>query len=228
MSFKQFIKELGGERVEGELVKTVFYSLLTSFITLGILYFVKLKSIENFIPKYGLYIFLVSLSYAILTPAIRQVRVYGECACMPGMMIGMTTGMIAGFLPGFYVGATNGIFIGSVFGMIVGIGAGTWAGKKCCGVMGVMEGIMAGFMGGLMGAMTVLMTLNDHLKAMAFIVLGICAVIAISLNYMIYKELKETETKKKEDHFFTIALTFLLITITIWLMVFGPKSGLFG
>ena len=40
MSFNLFVKELNGNRVEGELIKTVLYSLITSFGILIILYFV--------------------------------------------------------------------------------------------------------------------------------------------------------------------------------------------
>lgn len=226
MAFKEFIKELNGNRVEGEIIKTIFYSLLTSFIFLGALYFLKFKAIENFIPKYGFYLFFSALSYALITPAIRQVRAYKEFACMSGMMIGMTTGMIAAFLPGFYVASTNGMFIGGFFGVAVGISLGVWIGK-CCGVMGSMEGIMAGFMGGLMGAMTAFMLLNDHLKYAAILVFVISTVIMIKLNYMIFTETKESERQRKEDHFFTIILTFILIIITTWLIVYGPRSGVF-
>ncbi len=227
MSFKEFMKELNGNRVEGELVKTIVYSLITSAITLASLYFIKLKNIENFLPKYSLALILIVISYALILTTVRQVRAYREMACMSGMMVGMTTGMIAGFLPGFYLASTNGMFVGSVSGMFLGISMGIWNGK-CCGVMGIMEGIMAGFMGGLMGAMTAFMLLNDHLKTTSVLVLTISAVIIIGLNYMIYKEMKETERQMKEDHFITIILTFLLTVITIWLMVFGPRSGIFG
>ena len=149
MTIKEFIKELNGQGVEGEIIKTIIYSLLTSFITLGVLYFIKLKSIANFIPNYGFYLFFITLSYAIIMPAIKQVRAYKELPCMSGMMVGMTIGMISSFLPGFYVASTNGMFIGGFFGAILGIITGGFIGR-CCGVMGIMEGMMAGFMGGLM------------------------------------------------------------------------------
>ena len=226
MTFKEFIKELNGDRVEGELIKTIFYSLLTSVITLLVLYFIKLRQIDNFIPKYGIFVFLVVLSYALITATLRQVKAYKVFACMPGMMIGMTTGMM-GFLPGFYVGATNGMFTGGFFGMAIGIILGAWSGK-CCGIMGVMEGVMAGFMGGLMGAMTAVMMLNDNLKIAAVLVFIISAVLLTGLNYMIYRETKETEREKKEDHFLTVLLSFILTVITIWIMVFGPRSLLFS
>ncbi len=226
MSFRAFVKELQGNRVEGELVKTVFYSLLTSFVFLAIVYFLKFRYIDGFLGKYGLPIFLSALSYALIVPSVRQVRAYKEMACMSGMMVGMTTGMIAGFLSGFYVASTNGMFIGSIFGMAVGITLGIWNGK-CCGVMGLMEGIMAGFMGGLMGAMTAIMLLNDHLKAISVIVYVILAGIILGLNYMVYFEMRENERQRKEDHFFTFFITFILIALTTWLIVFGPRSGLF-
>ncbi|MBS3143561.1 hypothetical protein J4446_01640 [Candidatus Woesearchaeota archaeon] len=226
MSFNLFMKELNGNRVEGELIKTIFYSLITSFAILGILYLVKFRYIDNFIPKYGLYLFLAALSYAFILPSVRQVRAYKEFACMSGMMIGMTIGMISGFLSGFYIGATNGMFYGSIFGMAVGVYFGILNGK-CCGIMGFMEGVMAGFMGGLMGAMTAVMMLNDSLKLAGIIVFIISGVILIGLNYMIYKETKENERQIKEDYAFTIFASLILISITTWLMVLGPRSVIF-
>ena len=220
------MKELNGNRVEGELIKTIFYSLITSFAILGILYLVKFRYIDNFIPKYGLYLFLAALSYAFILPSVRQVRAYKEFACMSGMMIGMTIGMISGFLSGFYIGATNGMFYGSIFGMAVGVYFGILNGK-CCGIMGFMEGVMAGFMGGLMGAMTAVMMLNDSLKLAGIIVFIISGVILIGLNYMIYKETKENERQIKEDYAFTIFASLILISITTWLMVLGPRSVIF-
>lgn len=227
MSLKEFVKELNGNRIEGELIRTIFYSLLTSIIVLIILYYLKLKSVSEFFPKYGLFLFLALLSFALITATLRQVRAYKEFACMSGMMIGMTTGMIAGFLSGFYIGATNGMFIGGVFGIIIGMWLGVWMGK-CCGVMGFMEGIMAGFMGGWMGAMTAVMLLNDNLRSAAIIIFIISSIILVSLNYMIYREMKESEKQKSEDHMLTIIVTFVLIIVTTWLMVYGPRSALFG
>ena len=227
MSLKEFRKELNGNRVEGELIKTVFYSLSTSFIILGLLYYLRFRYIENFLENQGYFLFFAALSYSLLLPTIRQVRAYKEFPCMTGMMIGMTIGMIAGFLSGFFIASTNGMFVGSVFGMAVGIVLGIWNGK-CCGIMGVIEGIMAGFMGGLMGAMTAFMLFNDHLISAMIIVFSISAVILFSLNYMVYKEMKLEERKIKEGHFLTFIITFILIVLTTWLMVFGPRSGVFG
>jgi hypothetical protein len=217
MGLKEFTKELNGQRVEGELVKTMLYSLITSAVVFALLYFFRLRSIESFFPKYGFFLFFAILSYALIIPAVRQVRAYGQLPCMSGMMIGMTIGMISGFLSGFFIASTNGMFIGSVFGILIGISLGVWNGK-CCGIMGTMEGTMAGFMGGLMGAMTAFMLFNDNLKASAVIVFVVSAFIMTSLNYMIYGETKESERQRREDHFWTIALSFVLTTATIWLM----------
>lgn len=227
MSLKQFMKELNGSRVEGELIKTVFYSLITSFIAIGFLYLLILKNVADFIPKYGFYLFLAAISYALILPAIRQVRAYKQFGCMSGMMIGMTAGMVAGFMGGYFIGATNGMFIGGVFGMTIGSVLGIWMGS-CCGIMGFMEGIMAGFMGGLMGAMTSVMLLNDNLKLASIIITVFTSVISISLNYMIFFEMKENERQKREDHSTTVLITLALTLLTTWLMVFGPRSALFG
>ena len=225
--FKEFIKELNGKRVEGELIKTIIISLLTSAIFLGAIYFLSLKNIDGFIPKYGLSLFFIALSYAIIMPAVKQVRTYKEFGCMSGMMIGMTLGMISSFLIGFYTASTNGMFFGGFFGLAIGLLFGIWNGK-CCGVMGIMEGMMAAFMGGLMGAMTAFMLINDHLKIAFVLVFIVSAVITTGLNYMIYKETKELEREKKESSFFTVVLTFILMSITTWFVVFGPRGGIFA
>jgi len=226
MSLKEFKKSLNGEGVEGELVKTIFVSFITSVATLGLLYFLKLKQVENFIPKYGFFVFFSILSFAVLIPAIKQVRAYKEFPCMSGMMIGMTIGMISGFLPAFYVGSTNGMFWGSTMGMVTGIYFGISNGK-CCGTMGIMEGIMAGFMGSLMGAMTAVMTLNDNLKYLGIIVFIVSAIVMLGLNYMIFRESAHLERKIKEGQFYTITTTFIFTIVIVWLIVYGPRSTLF-
>ena len=223
MSLREFKKALKEDSVEGELVHTIIISLITSFITLGVMYYINLRHIENFIPKYGYFIFFSILSYAIVLPSIRQVRAFKKFPCMTSMMIGMTIGMMIGFLAGFYVGATNGMFWGGVFGMAVGILLGVWNGHYG-GIMGAMEGMMAGFMGGLMGAMTAVMMFNDNLLAAGVIMFLVCGTIMLGLNYMLFKETMNEERIHKEDNTFTIILSLLLTGITIWMMVFGPRS----
>lgn len=226
MSFKQFTKELNGNGAESEIVKTILISLVTSFLTVGLLYLFKFRYTDGFVSKYGFFLFFAILSYAIILPSVRHVRAYKNFPCMTGMMIGMTIGMLAGFLIGFFVGATNGMFWGSVAGMTIGIFFGIWNGK-CCGIMGVMEGIMAGFMGGLMGAMTAVMMYNDNLKAAGVIVFGISAAISVGLNYLIYHETRETERQHKDNELFVMVWSFILTILTTWLVIFGPRSVLF-
>ncbi len=225
--FKEFLKELNGKRVEGKLIKAIIYSLLTSAIFLVAMYFLSFQNIADFIPKYGLNLFFVALSLALIMPAIKQIKAYKEFACMPGMMICMTLGMISSFLIGFYTAATNGMFFGGFFGVAVGLLFGIWNGK-CCGIMGIMEGMMAAFMGGLMGAMTAFMLINDHLKIAFVLVFLVSAAITIGLNYMIYKEAKELEVSHKDSNFFIVTLTFILVAITTWFIVFGPRGGIFA
>ena len=68
-NLKQFIKELNGNRVEGELLKSSFYSLVTSFVVFFAIYFLFLRggSFDNKV----FFIFLSILSYALILPAIR-------------------------------------------------------------------------------------------------------------------------------------------------------------
>src|SRR3989338_135824 len=101
MSFKQFMNELNGNRVEGQLLQTVLYSLISSFIVLGIFYFMFLREMN--LGNKMLFIFLAIVAYAVVLPAFHQVRSYKNMPCMSGMMVGMTVGMISSFLIGFYV-----------------------------------------------------------------------------------------------------------------------------
>lgn len=222
MSYKEFLKYLNKEE---KILKTIFVSLITSFATFAILYFLRLRDISGFFPKYGFFLFFAILSYAFIMPAVKQIKAYGEFPCMTGMMIGMTIGMISGFLSGFFLASTNGMFYGSLFGMIVGISLGVWNGK-CCGIMGIMEGTMAGFMGGLMGGMTSIMMINDNLKLAGIVVFLVSGFILLGLNYAVYKESREME-KNENGNFFNIVLSFFLTIFTILLMVFGPRSVLF-
>lgn len=225
MSVKQFIRELNGKRIEGELIGTSLYSLITSFVLLGLLYYFKFRFIEDFLPRYGLFLFLSALTIALAVPTVRQIRAYRSMPCMSGMMVGMTMGMMVGFLGGYFIGATNGMFVGGVFGMLTGIVFGVWMGS-CCGVMGYMEGIMAGFMGGWMGAMTSVMLLNDHLRLATIFIFAVGAVILVSLNYLIYLETRESERHRIEDPFVAVSISFVLTTVIAWIMVYGPRSAL--
>ncbi len=48
MSFKEFISDLRDDKVEGEIVKTIFASLITSLFLFAVLYYLKLRSIDGF------------------------------------------------------------------------------------------------------------------------------------------------------------------------------------
>ncbi len=223
MSFNSFLKELNGNRVEGQLVSTFLYSLIAGIIAILIFYLINSEVVRKDI----LYLIFAVLTYSFLALTLRQVRAYKGFACMSGMMIGMTCGMIAGFLPGYYIGATNGMFVGGMFGMIVGIVFGIWNGK-CCGIMGVMEGVMAGFMGGWMGAMTSVMLLNDHLLFATIAISIVGWVLMIMLNYMIYFESKDREANGKELMLPVITFVFVATIITVIVITYFPKSFLFG
>jgi hypothetical protein len=225
ISVKKFIESLNSKRVEGEIIKTILYSLLASFSVLIILYLVKFRFIDNFLEKYGIFFLLFIISLSFMLAIVRQIRAYKEFNCMSGMMIGMTIGMISGFLSGFFVGATNGMFFGSMIGIIVGISFGIWNGSYC-GIMGILEGIMAGFMGGLMGSMSSVMMINDHLITASIAVTLVCLTILIGLSYMVYKETIERDRVHNENHLFTIIVSAILITSISLFMVFGPRGGL--
>lgn len=225
MSLNEFIKELDGKRVEGEIIKTGVVSLAVSLATIYVLYLLSFKDIPDFASSYSLPLFLSIISYSFIIPALKQASSYKEMPCMCGMMVGMTTGMVSGFLPGFFVASTNGMFIGGFFGVALGIIFGIWNGK-CCGIMGIMEGIMAGFMGGLMGAMTAFMLLNDNLKAASLIILFIGTITMLCLNYLIYREMKEMKAEGN-GYFQAIIISFILSIITSWIIVYGPRSSLF-
>ncbi len=225
MSFKIFLKELNDNKTEGYLLKSLFLSLLIGLATFFLFYFFFSSTIR--VNNWIFFSILSILAYAIIMPALLQVRLYGKLPCMSGMMVGMTFGMVAGFLPSYYIAATNGMFYGALFGMVLGIVVGAITGK-CCGVMGVMEGVMAGFMGGLMGSMTSIMLLNDHLLAMSIIVLVVCSAIMTKLSYMIYLEGKNLESTGSVEYVQIIILSLLLSAITILFIVFGPRGGIFA
>src|SRR3989344_8568927 len=228
-SFKSYIRHLKQkDRVEGKLI---IYAISILFIlaALEILaYYAFFRNIQNFFNSYGYYLIFMVISITITGISLLHIKIYGDkFSCMSGMIIGMTSGMISGFLIGMLVAATNGMFIGSVAGIFIGMVTGLTAGK-CCGVMGIMEGTMAGFMGGLMGAMTTLMMLNDHLRLIILLIVLISLSILIGLDYMIFKEMKDSKPVIPEYSFLLLTTTSFIITIIItFLMILGPKSALF-
>ncbi len=226
---KSFLKEVQkGKGVEGSIIPNIFTSLLTSFVIVSLLYFAKFRFIDGFLANYGFFLFFGIVIYALISGVLLQVRNFGIFPCMSGMMIGMTLGMISGFISGYIVAATNGMFMGSVFGMAFGIIIGIISGGRCCGVMGFLEGVMSGFMGGLMGAMTAFMLFNDNLRLATILVSIVSSVILFALNYMLFIEGKQLESRKINGIFFTIVFTFIATTLTTWIMIYGSRSGAFG
>ena len=218
-------------KVEKSMIKTAFYNLIFLILIEAIAYFGFFKNIPDFFSKYGYYLIFLVIAVVINSIAIWHIKAYRHVfSCTTGMMIGMTIGMSSGFSIGLIVGATNGMFIGSLAGIIVGIIVGSYAGN-CCGIMGIMEGMMAGLMGGLMGAMTSVMTLNDNLAVFVPILMISVLAMIIGLIIMIYQE----EISKKPDvhyHGFEllpfITVNFIITLGLTFLMVFGPRSFLFG
>jgi len=229
-TFKHYVKDLKAkEKIEGNLIKWSVILLLVLALTEIIAYYGFFRNIPDFFSKFGYYLIFLVISITISAIAVWHIKAYGNLfSCMTGMMIGMTIGMISGFLIGLIVGSTNGMFIGTLAGLFVGIPVGVWCGS-CCGVMGSMEGMMAGFMGGLMGAMTAIMMINDNLKIITPILVGISIIIIVGLDYMIYKEIRNNKhnVPKPNNLFTLITLCFITTIILTWLMVYGPKSILF-
>jgi flagellar basal body-associated protein FliL len=225
MALKKFANALNEKGNEGEIIKTIIISIVVGLAAAALVYFFIIKN-NPALSKYSYYLFIAAVSYGFLVSSVKYLKAYRAFSCMSGMMIGMTIGMESGFLAGMFIGATNGMFFGGIFGIVIGCLFGIWTGS-CCGVMGFMEGIMAGFMGGLMGAMTSVMLLNDHLNiAVAFFAL-ICIIILVSLDYMVFQDTKERESDRKDDHFITLIISLVLMASTAWMILYGPRGGVF-
>ena len=217
--------------VEKSMIKISFYTLIILVLTEAIAYFGFFKDIPDFFPKYGYYLIFLVISIVINSIAFWHIKAYRHVfACTTGMMIGMTVGMSTGFSIGLIVGATNGMFIGSLTGIIIGMIIGSYAGN-CCGIMGVMEGMMAGLMGGLMGGMTSVMTLNDNIKYFVPLLIFSIFIILIGLIVMVYEEeiKKKNYVEYKGFQFLPFITVNFIITLALtFLMVYGPRSFLFG
>jgi len=217
--------------VEKSMIKTGIYTFIILALVEVIAYFGFFKNIPDFFPKYGYYLIFLVISIVINSMAFWHIRAYRHVfACTTGMMIGMTVGMSTGFSIGLIVGATNGMFIGSLAGIIIGMIVGSYAGS-CCGIMGILEGMMAGLMGGVMGAMTSIMTINDNIKYFVPLLVFSIFIILIGLIVMVYEEeiKKKNYVEYKGFQFLPfITVNFIITLILTFLMVYGPRSFLFG
>lgn len=213
--------------------KAMYYSI-TLFLVLAALsaigYFGFFQFIPDFLANYGLWIFYLILSVAVVSAAAWHYYTYDvKITCMVGMMVGMTFGMQTGMLIGAVLGATNGFFVGSLGGMLIGTIIGLVAGK-CCGIMGVMEGMMAGVMGGTMGPMITVMMFSDHIQIFMPFYVVINILIIAGLTYMLFEESVEGKNVKRRNiSFGTLASVAVLVTIVlVAIMVYGPKNPLLG
>jgi hypothetical protein len=216
------------------MMRAIRYTLLLMAILLiieTIAYFGFLKFIPSFLPKYGLWMLYLDISIATIGASLWYMYSYKtNVTCMTGMMIGMTVGMQIGMMVGIIFGAVNGFFIGSMVGMILGTIAGAIAGSSC-GIMGILQGMMAGVMGGTMGPMIGLMMFTDHIQIfMPFFMLFNILILA-GFIYMYYEEVIENRkdvTKRHIDFATFISIGVIATIILAVIMVYGPKSLLFG
>ncbi|MFH1917464.1 MAG: cation transporter [Nanoarchaeota archaeon] len=225
--FRENREKYGVER------KAMQYSILAIgilFVLEALAYVGIFRNIPDFLPKYGWWIFYLTISVVAIGIAMWHILSYkAKITCMVGMMIGMTIGMQAGMMIGAIMGATNGFFIGSMSGMLIGVVVGALMGK-CCGVMGIMEGMMAGLMGGTMGPMISVMMFNDHLLIFMPFYMAINLLIIVGLSYMFVQEVADGKEIKRNPQNFPgfIAALIIATTILIALMTYGPRSVLFG
>ena len=213
--------------------KLVLYTL-TSLIVIILLqlvgYFTFLNQIPNFMIKFGWWIFYLDISIATIAGALWYYATYkGYVSCMASMMIGMTLGMQTGMMLGSVFGAVNGYFIGAMVGMILGTFIGLVTGKAS--IMGMVQGMMSGLMGGTMGAMITVMMYTDHvLYFMPFYMLINVAILA-GFVYMYHDEvIKDNKdvVKNKISIWTFILLSVIISIVLLILLVYGPKSILFG
>ena len=216
---------------EKSFLKTALLTFMFLVVVEFLSYYGFFRNVPDFFSRYGFYIIFLIIGILINAMAVWHIKAYQHSySHMSGMMIGMTIGMTSGFTIGLVVGATNGMFIGSLAGLIIGMMVGSYVGN-CCGIMGAMEGMMAGLMGGIMGAMTSIMTLNDNLKIFIPILIISMAIILFGLIVMVYQE----EIRKKADIEYKgfdflpfITVNFIISISLTFLMVYGPRSFLFG
>ncbi len=217
------------EKFESKIIEVAAITVVVLTVLFVLSYQFFFSGIYNFSAKYGWYsIYLIILVVANATTIYHLKAYRNAVTCMAGMMMGMTIGMIAGLSFGYIVGATNGMFTGSVYGMLVGMITGAWCGK-CCGIMGLMEGVMAGLMGGTMGAMLSVMMLNDRILLFTPIFVLSCISILAGLGYMVYKEHSMSEEKIIQPYSLSVFVItcVLAVLITLLIMIYGPKAGIF-
>lgn len=210
---------------EARLVNHALVAGIVLFILNVLIYFLFVQGLEN-AEKYIPFLVLGIIASVSIVFAYLHSRCFGRIiSCQNGMMVGMTMGMVAGFMVGEIIASTNGMFIGSLSGIATGVWIGVKSGK-CCGVMGAMEGIMAGIMAGLMGPMTVIMTLNDNLLVLTYVLFAGLVLLLGGLSYMLYKEEGETPAENKTKVFEFIMFSLILNFVMLAIIFFAPKGPL--
>jgi len=213
--------------------KLLLYTL-TSLIVIILLqvvgYFLFLNQIPNFLIKFGWWIVYLDISVATIAGALWYYASYqGYVSCMASMMIGMTLGMQTGMMLGSVFGAVNGYFIGAMVGMILGTLIGLITGKAS--IMGMLQGAMSGLMGGTMGAMITVMMFTDHVLYFMPFYMFINIAILAGFVYMYHDEVikDNKELVIKNIGIFSFTLLSVIVSVVLFsLMIYGPKSILFG
>jgi hypothetical protein len=213
--------------------KLVWY-VLTSFIVVLLLqiagYYLFLNQIPNFLIKFGWWMLYLDISIVTIAGALWYYASYkGYVSCMASMMIGMTLGMQTGMMLGSVFGAVNGYFIGAMIGMMLGTVIGLITGKAS--IMGMLQGMMSGLMGGTMGAMITVMMYTDHVLYFMPFYMTINVAILAGFVYMYHDEvIKDNKeiVKKKIGLFAFTLLSVVVSVLLLMVLVYGPKSILFG
>jgi copper chaperone CopZ len=220
-----------GKIMQDRAVNYAIAAFLTLFVLEAFAYVGFFSKIPDFLTNYGWWILYLNVSVATLGAAAWYIHANKTAiGHMTGMMIGMTVGMQSSMLLGAIVGATNGFFIGSVVGVLTGITAGSIAGR-CCGVMGVMEGMMAGLMGGTMGPMITVMMLTDNVLWFMPLYIIVNVIILGGLMHMYFQHViakARTLEERPLDAVTFVSLCVIITSVLIAIMVYGPKSVLFG
>ena len=229
-SFKERLRHFKENKshylIESTAIKYAFWIFIMLTVVETIAYFGILKTIPNFINNYAIWFFHTNLTVASVGGAMWHLYSYKiKVTCMMGMMIGMTIGMQTGMLIGAILGATNGFFIGALVGMLISVTVGAITGK-CCGIMGIMEGMMAGVMGGTMGPMITVMMFTDHLHWLMPFYIIINLIITWGLIYLVFEESVEGKKHEKQPVDFSLfaSICFLVTTILVLIMLYGPKN----
>jgi hypothetical protein len=213
--------------------RLIWYTI-TSLVVIILLqvigYVTFLNQIPNFLTKFGWWVLYLDISIATIAGALWYYASYkGYVSCMASMMIGMTLGMQTGMMLGAVFGAVNGYFIGAMVGMILGTVIGLITGRAF--IMGMVQGAMSGLMGGTMGAMITVMMYTDHVLYFMPFYMFINVAILAGFVYMYHDEVikDNKEVVKKHIGIFTLTLVSVIVSVLLFaLMVYGPKSILFG